>query len=92
MSKQHSNKCASGTPLIICIAESIHYLVGLSDTDNNFYGFNNSSSPMVVASLVEAKQYLIAQNIFAACIEYQSAYDEMCGNPIKAYARQKIRF
>jgi len=33
-----------------------------------------------MGSLVEAKNYLRENNIFSAALEFQSAYDEMCGS------------
>ena len=65
-------------PTIISVAEATHYLVGAVDSLNNFVGLNHSSD--VAVSLVEAKNYLRENNIFSAALEFQSAYDEMCGS------------
>jgi hypothetical protein len=67
-------------PTIICVAESTHYLVGAVDSLNNFIGLNQSSDVAVMSSLVEAKNHLRDNSIFSAALEFQSAYDEMCGS------------
>ena len=77
-------------PTIISVAESTHYLVGAFDASSNFIGLNQTSDVAVVNSLAEAKQYLRRNNIFIAAIEYQSAYDEMCGSDTSPPCRQVI--
>jgi hypothetical protein len=67
-------------PTIIGVADSTHYLVGSVDSLNNFIGLNKSTEVAVMGSLVEAKNYLRENNIFSAALEFQSAYDEMCGS------------
>ena len=67
-------------PTIISVAEATHYLVGSVDSLNNFVGLNHSSDVVVKGSLVEAKNHLRENNIFSAALEFQSAYDEMCGS------------
>jgi hypothetical protein len=67
-------------PTIIGVADSTHYLVGSVDSLNNFIGLNQYIDVVVMGSLVEAKNYLRENNIFSAALEFQSAYDEMCGS------------
>lgn len=67
-------------PTIICVAESTHYLVGAVDSLDNFIGLNQSSNVAVMNSLTEAKNHLRDNSIFSAALEFQSAYDEMCGS------------
>ena len=67
-------------PTIIAMAESTHYLVGAFDQANNFVGLHNKGEVLTVGSLHEAKQYLRDNNIHSTTIEYQTAYDEMCGS------------
>ncbi|WP_223813317.1 DUF6482 family protein [Colwellia hornerae] len=80
-------------PTIIGVAESTHYLVGSVDSLNNFIGLNQSRDVAVMGSLVEAKNYLRDNNIFNAALEYQTAYDEMCGtSSTSGRCSQMIKF
>ncbi|MEW6991852.1 DUF6482 family protein [Colwelliaceae bacterium 6441] len=67
-------------PKIIRVSDSVHYLVGATDLDNNFVGLDNTPEIVMLNSLVQAKDYLRKNNIFSATLEYQTAYDEMCGS------------
>ena len=80
------------TPTIICVAESTHYLVGSLDSSNNLIGLDNADKITSTASLIEAKNYLRSHNIYNAILEYQTAYDEMCGLSPSAPCRQTITF
>ncbi|OBT06801.1 hypothetical protein A9267_12935 [Shewanella sp. UCD-FRSSP16_17] len=64
---------------IIGIADATHYLVGLTDAGNNFIGLNGAGSGECVNSIVEAKALLKSHDYSVAHLEYQTAYDEMCG-------------
>lgn len=77
-------------PTIISTADATHYLVGLTDRDNNFIGFPPSEHAQVLSSFAQAKQYLKDRYISHAVVEYQSAYDEMCGNQSVARITEKI--
>lgn len=80
------------TPAIIGVADSTHYLVGMTDANNNFFAMDNSNDITVVSSLSQAKQVLVEHNIFSATLEYQTPYDEMCGSAVCEPSRQFIRF
>lgn len=80
------------TPTIICVAESTHYLVGAVDDSNNLVSLNQQNKITITSSLIEAKNYLRNHNIFNATLEYQTAYDEMCGLSPSAPCRQMISF
>lgn len=79
-------------PTILCVAESTHYLVGTLDSTNNLIGLENRIKLTATSSLVEAKNYLRHRKIFKAILEYQTAYDEMCGLSPSAPCRQMISF
>jgi len=70
----------SSLPTILAVAESTHYLVGRYNSEDRFTGLRQSNSVAFFNSLSEAKNYLRRNNITSATIEFQSAYDEMCGN------------
>lgn len=76
------------TPTIIGIADATHYLVGLSDGKNNLVGFKGDVA--VLNSLAEAKQYLRSQYVESATLEFQTAYDEMCGSTSSSKITQVI--
>ena len=71
-------------PTIIAMADSTHYLVGAFDRSNNFVSLKSAGQVMTMTSLHEAKQYLRNNNIESTTIEYQSAYDEMCGSSVNS--------
>lgn len=77
-------------PTIMAVAESSHYLVGAVDPSNNFIGLNQERDIVVLNSLVDAKEYLRNHNIFTATLEFQTAYDEMCGTDTAQPCRQII--
>ncbi len=77
-------------PTIMAIAESSHYLVGAVDSSNNFIGLTEVIDVEVLNSLADAKQYLRSHNIETATLEFQSAYDEMCGTDTVGSCRQII--
>jgi predicted negative regulator of RcsB-dependent stress response len=79
-------------PTIIGVADSTHYLVGSVDSLNNFFGLNPATDVAVMGSLVEAKNYLRENNIFSAALEFQTAYDEMCGSQNSGRCSQIIKF
>lgn len=79
----------SSQPMIIAVAGSSHYLVGVIDSSDNFVGLRQSSAA-VVNSIVEAKAYLRGNNIFSALLEMDSAFDEMCGQSKSSRYRQRI--
>ncbi|MFT5789539.1 MAG: hypothetical protein ACI8SJ_001655 [Shewanella sp.] len=66
-------------PKIIGVADSTHYLVGATDADNNFTELTEESGVVCVHSLAQAKQLLRTHHYQVAQLEYQTAYDEMCG-------------
>lgn len=76
-------------PMIKAIADSSHYLVGAIDSDDNFIGLGQVSAE-VFHSLVAAKTYLRAHHITSALLEFENAYDEMCGLPQSNSYRQRI--
>jgi hypothetical protein len=80
------------TPTIICVAESTHYLVGTLDSSHNLIGLNTPDKITVTSSLIEAKNFLRSHNIFGATLEFQTAYDEMCGASTSEPCRQSITF
>ncbi|MCF2950438.1 DUF6482 family protein [Paraglaciecola aquimarina] len=92
MAFQTQSKNFDLTPSILALADSPHYLVGAYDSNHNFKPLMNSEKIATVSSLVEAKQLLISKNINSASIEYQSAYDEMCGTQTTNHCRQVIHF
>jgi hypothetical protein len=77
-------------PTIMAVAESSHYLVGAVDSSNNFISLNQERDIVVLNSLVDAKEYLRSHNIFTATLEFQTAYDEMCGTETVETCRQII--
>ena len=64
---------------IIGVADATHYLVGLTDAGNNFVGLTGQGAGECVHSIVEAKALLKSHDYSVANLEYQTAYDEMCG-------------
>ena len=80
------------TPTIICVAESTHYLVGTLDASHNLIGLDTPDKITVTSSLTEAKNFLRRHNIFGATLEFQTAYDEMCGASPSEPCRQSITF
>lgn len=84
-----ANSTPSIQAMIIAVADSNHYLVGVVDSNNDFIGLGQGPAE-VVDSIVAAKAYLRGNNIFSALLEMDSAYDEMCGQSVSARYRQRI--
>tara|TARA_R110000744_G_scaffold117745_1_gene220129 strand:+ start:24101 stop:24367 length:267 start_codon:yes stop_codon:yes gene_type:complete len=84
-----SSSTTCSKAMIIAVANSNDYLVGVVDSNNNFCGLNPGSAE-VVGSIVEAKAYLRGNNIFSAMLELDSDYDEMCGGSNSSRHRQRI--
>jgi hypothetical protein len=78
------------TPTIIGVADSTHYLVGCLDKQHNLVGLSPEEDVTVLNSLVEAKDFLRDHNISSALLEFQTAYDEMCGNPSPSRVTERI--
>ena len=76
---------------IIGIADATHYLVGCIDINNNFTQLNEETSVQCVNSLAQAKQLLRSHQYQIAELEYQTAYDEMCGLPYSGSYKETIR-
>ena len=92
MSNIATKNNSSTIPTIIGVADSTHYLVGRVDKSNNFVGLESPEKNEVFSSITEAKNYLRAQNIFCAILEFQTAYDEMCGSNAPNRCTQTITF
>jgi hypothetical protein len=85
------NKQKDLIPTIIGTADSSYYLVGAVDSSNDFIGLKRAGEIDVFASLVEAKKYLRSNNISSVALEFQSAYDEMCGSSTTGRSIQMIK-
>ena len=70
---------SSTHPRIIGVADAPHYLVGAMDDNDNFVQLDEETSVQCVTSLAQAKQLLRRHHYQVAELEYQTAYDEMCG-------------
>ncbi|MEW6998731.1 DUF6482 family protein [Colwelliaceae bacterium BS250] len=92
MSNVNTSNGKNVVPTIIGVADSPHYLVGAVDSVNNFIGLNQADQIDVFSSIVEAKNYLRGHNIYSAALEFQSAYDEMCGSSPAGRCSQMISF
>jgi hypothetical protein len=68
-------------PTILGVADSTQYLVGRLDESNSFVALPNETAPTAFRSLAKAKDYLRKLKHPMANLEFQSAYDEMCGIP-----------
>ena len=78
-------------PKIIGVADSTHYLVGAVDSDKNFIELTEEEEFLVVNSLVQAKQLLRNHRYQQTQLEYQTAYDEMCGLESSGHYREIIK-
>ena len=78
-------------PKIIGVADSTHYLVGAVDSDKNFIELTKEEEILVVNSLVQAKQLLRNHRYQQTQLEYQTAYDEMCGLESSGHYREIIK-
>lgn len=77
-------------PTILCIAESSHYLVGVIDPAHNLLPLEPEGKVISCSSLAAAKRLLRNKGILVADIEYQTAYDEMCGNAPRTACLQVV--
>lgn len=68
-------------PTIIGVADATHYLVGITDENDNFTALPDLEEVAICDSLLMAKQLLRDNHMFEAQITLQTAYDEMCGLP-----------
>ena len=66
---------------IISVADSTHYLVGTTDSNESFVKLPQLSEVVECRSLMAAKEVLRGLNISVAKLTLKSAYDEMCGLP-----------
>jgi hypothetical protein len=78
--------------MIIGISDSSHYLVGMIDSKDNLSGLEQNTKAAMFTSLVDAKAYLRRHNINSALLEFQSAYDEMCGQSASGCYRERVSF
>ena len=79
-------------PTIIGIADSTHYLVGVTDIKDNFTALPSLQDVATCMSLSEAKNLLKSHSIDTAQLTLHSAYDEMCGLPASGISNQTIHF
>jgi hypothetical protein len=79
-------------PTIIGIADSTHYLVGVTDSKDNFTALPSLQDVAICISLSEAKNLLKSHSVHTAQLTLQTAYDEMCGLPASATAHETIHF
>lgn len=79
-------------PRILGIADSTHYLVGMTDDKDNFIALFSLRDVAICASLSQAKTLLRSHRINTAELTLQTAYDEMCGLPASAVVNQTIHF
>jgi hypothetical protein len=91
MTKQLNGK-AFVTPTILGLADSPHYLVGGMTDSEEFIALSETEGVTKFRSLTMAKEYLKSINYSFACLEFQSAYDEMCGSESQKLTGQTIYF
>lgn len=77
-------------PTIIGVADATHYLVGVTDTQNNFMALPALQEIASCTSLSQAKQLLRDQHVVSAILTLESAYDEMCGLSVPSVSNQII--
>ena len=77
-------------PTILGVADARHYLVGATDSENNFIALPCLQTIAVCNSLPLAKQLLRDNNINVAQLTLESAYDEMCGLPTTTASTQTL--
>ncbi|NTS75762.1 hypothetical protein HR060_02685 [Catenovulum sp. SM1970] len=75
---------------IIGVADSTHYLVGVTDGQEKFVALPQLNDIAVCSSLCEAKQLLIEHRFDSAELHMESAYDEMCGLPSSGVYKQLL--
>jgi uncharacterized protein DUF6482 len=83
---------ASITPTILGLADSPHYLVGGMTDSEEFVALSEAQGVAKFRSLTMAKEFLKSINYSFACLEFQSAYDEMCGAESQKLTGQTIYF
>jgi len=81
----------SNIPKIIGVADSTHYLVGAVDANKNFIELTEEEEILVVNSLAQAKQLLRNHRYQQTQLEYQTAYDEMCGLDNSGHYQEMIK-
>ncbi|MEZ9199613.1 DUF6482 family protein [Shewanella sp. 10N.286.54.B9] len=81
----------TNVPKIIGVADSTHYLVGAVDSNKNFIELTEEEEILVVNSLVQAKQLLRNHRYQQTQLEYQTAYDEMCGLESSGHYQEMIK-
>ena len=79
-------------PTILGLADSPHYLVGAMTDKDDFVALSETTGVTKFRSLTLAKEYLKSINYSSACLEFQSAYDEMCGAESQKLTGQTIYF
>jgi len=79
-------------PTIIGVADATHYLVGVTDTNDNFTALPTFGDVAVCDSLSSAKQLLRDNDIFHAQLTLQTPYDEMCGLPTSTVTHETVQF
>jgi len=70
----------SNIATIISVAEATHYIVGITNDDNQLIPLPKALDVTTCDSLVQAKQILREHQFEKAQLILQSAYDEMCGS------------
>jgi len=80
----------STIPTIMATSESTHYLVGATDSRNNFVALPELAEVAVCNSLYSAKALLRDYKFATAELRMQTAYDEMCGLPESAPSIQVL--
>ena len=79
-------------PTIIGISEGLHYLVGATDENDDFFALPSLLEVEVCGSFSDAKQFLKGYDINEAKFLLQTSFDEMCGLPPSPPAVQIINF
>ncbi len=77
-------------PTIISTADSYHYIVLTCKVSDQQLGLREVTKSTLFLSLSEAKSYLRGLRFSKAILEYQSAYDEMCGLPCGSKVTEEI--
>jgi len=75
---------------IISMADATNYLVGTTDSSNDFVALPQVGEVVICRSLLTAKTLLREHNIHIAQLTFQTAYDEMCGLPVSSEINQTL--
>jgi hypothetical protein len=75
---------------ILSVAEATHYLVGMSDDNNQLVALPDEPNIQMCDSLAQAKQVLREHHFMHAQLVMQTAYDEMCGLSAPSETKQMI--